>query len=115
MHKLIAIAIVMILAFNVAASEQGGFNEETSVEGTDIISIDYPHQASAGKSFGINVKLTEEAQNNTTTVNWITQICINSGIAILQKLTLWRTVEREFGMEQLSLEMMSLMLIGEST
>ena len=37
MHKLIAIAIVMILAFNVAASEQGGFNEETSVEGTDII------------------------------------------------------------------------------
>ncbi len=80
MHKLIAIAIVMILAFNVAASEQGGFNEETSVEGTDITSIDYPHQASAGKSFGINVKLTEDAQNNTTTVNWITQICINSGI-----------------------------------
>ena len=79
-HKLIAVAIVMILAFNVTASEQGGFNEETPVEGTDITSIDYHHQASAGELFGINVELTENAQNNTTNINWVTQICINSGI-----------------------------------
>ena len=40
MHKFIAMAIVVILAFNVTASE-GGINEETSVNGTDIESIDY--------------------------------------------------------------------------
>ena len=79
MHKFIAVTIVAILAFNVAASE-GGVNEETSINGTDIESIDYYHVAQAGEEFSITVNLTEEAGNNVTEVSWITQVCINSGI-----------------------------------
>ena len=79
MHKFIAVTIVAILAFNVAASE-GGVNEETPINGTDIESIDYYHVAQAGEEFSITVNLTEEAGNNVTEVSWITQVCINSGI-----------------------------------
>ena len=79
MHKFIAVTIVAILAFNVAASE-GGVNEETPINGTDIESIDYYHVAQAGEEFSITVNLTEEAENNVTEVSWITQVCINSGI-----------------------------------
>ena len=79
MHKFIAVTIVAILAFNVVASE-GGVNEETPINGTDIESIDYYHVAQAGEAFIITVNLTEEAGNNVTEVSWITQVCINSGI-----------------------------------
>ena len=79
MHKFIAVTIVAILSFNVAASE-GGVNEETPINGTDIESIDYYHVAQAGEEFSITVNLTEEAGNNVTEVSWITQVCINSGI-----------------------------------
>ena len=79
MHKFIAMAIVVILAFNVTASE-GGINEETSVNGTDIESIDYHNEARTGEAFGIAVQLTQEASDNGTKVNWVTQVCINSGI-----------------------------------
>jgi len=79
MHKFIAVTIVAILAFNVVASE-GGVNEETPINGTDIESIYYYHVAQAGEAFSITVNLTEEAGNNVTEVSWITQVCINSGI-----------------------------------
>jgi len=79
MHKFIAVTIIAILSFNVAASE-GGINEETPINGTDIESIDYYNLAKAGEAFSISVNLTEEAKNNVTEVSWITQVCINSGI-----------------------------------
>lgn len=79
MHKLVAVAIVTILAFNVAASE-GGLNEDTDLSETNILAIDANDVAYAEEEFTISVTLKDDAIENISHINWITQVCINTGV-----------------------------------
>jgi hypothetical protein len=63
-----------------AVASQGGVNEESSVEGTEIEGVFFPIQSSAGEPFEVTVNLKDEAAGNGTAVSWITQVCINSGV-----------------------------------
>ena len=62
------------------AVADGGVNEQTSLEGTPISSVESHSEASAGEPFDISVTITQEASENITSIDWITQICINSGV-----------------------------------
>ena len=79
MHKLVVVAIVTILAFNVAASE-GGLNEGTDLSETNILAIDANDVAYAESEFTISVTLKDDAIENIRHINWITQVCINTGV-----------------------------------
>ena len=79
MYKLVAVAIVTILAFNVAASE-GGLNEGTDLSETNILAIDANDVAYAESEFTISVTLKDDAIENISHINWITQVCINTGV-----------------------------------
>lgn len=79
--RVLVLSLVLLVSMaSPAIAFQGGVNEDSSLEGTEIVSIEYYHEASAGESFSIAVFLTEEARDNGTTVNWVTQVCINSGV-----------------------------------
>ena len=80
MRVVVPLLLCLILAVPITCAGESGVNEETSLEGTDIQDIVYPSEASAGEDFGLSVVLSDEAKGNGTTVSWITQICINSGI-----------------------------------
>ncbi len=80
MRRLVALVLFSMLASFPCVAGESGVNEEISLEGTDIESISYQNMASAGSSFHISVQLTEEARENATTVGWITQVCVNSGV-----------------------------------
>ena len=80
MRRVMGLVLVSILVFPITSVAEGGVNEEPSLEGTDIESILFQDEASAGKSFGVTVFLTDEASSDVTAVDWVTQVCINSGI-----------------------------------
>ena len=79
MHKLVAVAIVAILAFNVMASE-GGLNEGTDLSETSILTIDASNVIYADSDFTISITLKDDAIENISHINWITQVCINTGV-----------------------------------
>ena len=64
----------------VALASQGGVNEEASIEDTGVESVSHPDSASAGEIFEVSVHLNEESASNATSVTWVTQVCVNSGI-----------------------------------
>ena len=64
----------------VALASQGGVNEEASIEDTGVESVSHPDSASAGEIFEVSVRLNEESASNATSVTWVTQVCVNSGI-----------------------------------
>ena len=64
----------------VALASQGGVNEEASIEDTGVESVSHPDSASAGEIFEVSVRLNEESASNATSVTWVTQFCVNSGI-----------------------------------
>ena len=78
MRKLVALAVVVILSSNVMASE-GGINEETDLSNTDLESMQYSNIVYAEEEFSISMSLKNET-TNISQINWITQVCINSGI-----------------------------------
>ena len=63
-----------------AVASQGGVNEEASIEDTGVESVSHPDSASAGEIFEVSVRLNEESASNATSVTWVTQVCVNSGI-----------------------------------
>ena len=75
----VLISLLVLLPTLVVAAE-GGVNEESALGGTDIESINHDIIATEGVPFDISVRLSEEADQNGTTVDWVTQICINSGV-----------------------------------
>ena len=75
----LSVVLLVSMAFTAIAS-QGGVNEETSVEGTGVEVVLHPSDASAGDVFEVTVGLDEESANNVTSVSWVTQVCINSGV-----------------------------------
>ena len=80
MRLVASLLVCVLLALPINCAAEGGVNEETPIEGTDIQDISYPIEASAGEGFGLTVVLSDEASGNGTTVSWVTQICINSGV-----------------------------------
>lgn len=72
--------VLLLLMPALTAVAEGGVNEQTSLEGTPISSVETPSEASAGEPFDISVTITQEESENVTSVDWITQICINSGV-----------------------------------
>ena len=80
MRLVASLLVCVLLALPINCAAEGGVNEETPLEGTDIQDISYPVEASAGEGFGLTVVLSDEASGNGTTVSWVTQICINSGV-----------------------------------
>ncbi|MBL11662.1 MAG: hypothetical protein CMB46_02480 [Euryarchaeota archaeon] len=80
MRLVASLLVCVLLALPINCAGESGVNEETSIEGTDIRDISYPDEASAGDSFELTVVLSDEASENGTTVSWVTQVCINSGV-----------------------------------
>ena len=75
------ILVLLLLMPTLTAVAEGGVNEASSLEGTDIATLQIDTQeARANVAFNISLNLSEEADQNGTTVEWITQICINSGV-----------------------------------
>ncbi len=72
--------VLLVSMASTAAASQGGVNEEASIEGTGVESVLHPSVASAGEIFEVSVWLDEESESNVSTVTWVTQVCINSGI-----------------------------------
>ena len=71
---------LLVLVPTLVVAAEGGVNEESSLMGTDIEGISHEIITREGVPFDISVRLSEEADKNGTTVNWVTQICINSGV-----------------------------------
>ncbi len=80
MRTVVLSLVLLVSVASAAIASQGGVNEEASVEGTGVEVVFHPSVASAGEIFEVTVGLNEESANNVTAVNWVTQVCINSGI-----------------------------------
>ena len=70
--------MVAMLALSVSGASQGGVNDSTSTEGTGIASLSYADMVRENTEFEISVMLDEG--NNISKIEWITQVCINTGI-----------------------------------
>ncbi len=79
MHKVISLVIVFLLLQNVLGSE-GGINENMSLEETGISAMEYQNIVIESEIYNISITLNEDAAENNTSMIWITQICINSGV-----------------------------------
>ena len=74
-----SLVLVVVLLLPLAAAESG-VNESVDTEGTAIVSVETADVASSSEAFDITVILDDEAASNGTSVQWITQICINTGV-----------------------------------
>ena len=79
MRMLIVSGVVLIFLSSVSGSS-GGINEEMSLEGTGLISMNYNDFVFSSESFEIELELDSETSDNGTQVTWVTQICINTGV-----------------------------------
>ena len=79
MRMLIVSGVVLIFLSSVSGSA-GGINEEMSLEGTGLISMNYNDFVLSSESFEIELELDSETSDNGTQVTWVTQICINTGV-----------------------------------
>ena len=93
MHKLLALVMVTILSSNVVASD-GGINEETSLNETDFQSMEYNKIVYAEQEFTISLTL-KNGTTNLSHINWITQVCINSGVCYPPKTIQMNTSDNE--------------------
>ena len=78
MRQLLVLLAVAMLALSVSGAGEGGVNESISTEGTGIASLSYADMVRENTDFEISVTLDEG--NNITKIEWITQVCINTGI-----------------------------------
>jgi hypothetical protein len=67
-----------MLSLSVSAAGQSGVNEYTSLEGTGIGVDWYDDMAYGGEDFSMTIEVEEGS--NISSVVWITQICINTGV-----------------------------------
>ena len=78
MRQLLVLLTVAMLAFSVSGAGEGGVNESISTEGTGIASLSYADMVRENTDFEISVTLDEG--NDINKIEWITQVCINTGI-----------------------------------
>ena len=80
MKRGLALVLCLLLLAPVVSAEVSGVNKNLDIEGTPIAAISTPSQSSDGVEFEITVTLDENAANNGTSVSWIWQVCLNSGV-----------------------------------
>jgi hypothetical protein len=78
MRRLVAVLLVSILAVSFSAVAESGVNESTVFDGTGIASSQYADVIHENGQF--DMSLTLDDGTNVTSMQWITQICINSGV-----------------------------------
>ena len=67
-----------MLSVSVSAAGQSGVNDSTSLEGTGIAAAQYDDMAYGGEAYSMTISLEEDS--NISSVVWISQICINTGV-----------------------------------
>ena len=81
MRRLLALTLALSLCLPFAiAGDNAGENRTIEVEGTPIDSIETPDISTDGVNFTIWVDLSDQSNENGTTVEWTVQQCINSGV-----------------------------------
>ncbi len=78
MRRVVAVLLVSILALSFSAAGESGVNESTVFDDTGIASSQYADVIHENGQF--DMSLTLEEGTNITSMQWITQICINSGV-----------------------------------
>jgi len=78
MRRLVAVLLVSMLAVSFSAVAESGVNESTAFDGTGIASSQYADVIHENSQFDMSLALEEGT--NVTSMQWITQICINSGV-----------------------------------
>jgi PGF-CTERM protein len=78
MRRLVALLLVSMLALSFSASGESGVNESTTLDSTGIASSQYADVIHENGQFDMSLTLDEDT--NVTSMQWITQICINSGV-----------------------------------
>ena len=78
MRRLVAVLLVSMLSLSVSAAGQSGVNDSTSLEGTGIAAAQYDDMAYGGEDYSMTISLEEDS--NISSVIWISQICINTGV-----------------------------------
>ena len=78
MRRVVAVLLVSMLAVSFSVAGESGVNESTSVEGTEIAYINHASLVHGGGVYDMYV--TVNPGSNVTSVQWITQICINTGV-----------------------------------
>ena len=78
MRQLLVLLTVAMLAASFSAVAESGVNESTSTEGTQIAYISHASLVQEGGVFDMYVTVNQGS--NVTSIQWITQICINSGV-----------------------------------
>jgi len=80
MRRVVAMIVISIFVSSYSAAAEGGVNESTSLEGTDLDGHSYHYEVISGEPFEVTVSVKEESAGNVTAVSWITQECVNSGV-----------------------------------
>jgi hypothetical protein len=81
MRRILTLTLALSLCLPFAmAGEDAGINRTIDIEGTPIDSIDVLDVSTDGVNFTIWVGLSNESNENGTTVEWTVQQCINSGV-----------------------------------
>ena len=78
MRRVVAVLLVSILALSLSVTGESGVNESTVFDDTGIASSQYADVIHENGQF--DMSLTLEEGTNVTSMQWITQICINSGV-----------------------------------
>ena len=78
MRRVVAVLLVSMLAVSFSAAAESGVNESSSLDDTGIASSQYADVIHENGQFDMSLTLDEGT--NVTSMQWITQICINSGV-----------------------------------
>jgi hypothetical protein len=78
MRRLVAVLLVSMLAVSFSAAGESGVNESPILDDTGISSSQYADVIHENGQFDMSLTLDEGT--NVTSIQWITQICINSGV-----------------------------------
>jgi|TARA_Y100000814_G_C12264896_1_gene379698 hypothetical protein len=84
MRRLVALLLVSMLSLSVSAAGQSGVNDSSSLEGTGIAAAQYDDMVYGGEDYSMSISLDEGS--DVTSVVWITQICINTGVCFAPEI-----------------------------
>ncbi len=82
------VILTVILIFCAETVGEIGENEELDLSNSPILSVESGENIKSNNEYEIKVLLNQAANENATEVEWITQICINSGVCYPPKSTI---------------------------
>ena len=76
------VVLLLIFIFSPVSGEQGGTNEYADLSETAILSLEFPETVNVTLEDGgtMEMKVLVDSSWNVTSISWVTQICINSGV-----------------------------------